>query len=546
MNPEEGRPLPVNTKEGAAIPVPSLEARPLPLRLLNSLAAMGPLKAALLMLAVATLLRSASLFFPVMDIDEAHWTLIGRMILDGGVPYVDFTDHKPPLLFYLYAGWVAVTGGNLAAIHGIMLLWITITAWFIRLATRDLTGSNAAGVMGAWAYVILSSANVMTANSELIMNLPLALALYLAALGLKGRSVHLFSAGLCIGLAALIRLQAGVALAAVLFCLAWLRLRRGRRSWLREGALCALGFAFPLLITAGLFAAFGYFPPFWEWNITRNLGYPPPKNWGLLMVQGLAAFALGAQGWAWFLSGRPLGRALKGLWKREGDGPPDPHALLGAMLLLLSCLAVFMGRRFYSHYFVQLALPLAFFIGPPLARLRLRVSEGRKGKDLSAILAVALVSVLAFSAISWFRGAKGHYPGQDPKVRSVAAFLNSAKAPPGRILLWGDSSPIYYYSARLPATRYYNAAPLVGNFDTNHVPDGFDFQPYLNHRDIMLWLDDARRNKAALVVDTSDGPIHFWHRFPMKKVAPIWDYVRRHFKLLASVPGGSIYGRKGR
>ena len=48
----------------------------------------------------------------------------------------------------------------------------------------------------------------------------------------------------------------------------------------------------------------------------------------------------------------------------------------------------------------------------------------------------------------------------------------------GRILVWGDSTQIYLHSRRLPGSRFYNAAPLVGlprdapGKSTRGVPSG--------------------------------------------------------------------------
>jgi len=45
----------------------------------------------------ALALRSASFLFDIQNIDEVHFGLLGRSILNGGLPYVDAVDIKPPL-----------------------------------------------------------------------------------------------------------------------------------------------------------------------------------------------------------------------------------------------------------------------------------------------------------------------------------------------------------------------------------------------------------------------------------------------------------------
>src|SRR5262245_13962085 len=105
---------------------------------LDRAAALRGLPSFLVLIALAAVLRSASLAYEVMDIDEAHWTLTGRLVADGGLPYVDFVDRKPPLLFYLYAVLVAASGGNLIAIHLWMIVWVAATASVVRRLLREL------------------------------------------------------------------------------------------------------------------------------------------------------------------------------------------------------------------------------------------------------------------------------------------------------------------------------------------------------------------------------------------------------------------------
>ncbi|TMB25274.1 MAG: glycosyltransferase, partial [Deltaproteobacteria bacterium] len=66
------------------------------------------------LIAAAFALRSASFLFDIQNLDEVHFGLVGRSILDGGLPYVDAIDIKPPLTYLAY------TAGG---IFGGMSLW---------------------------------------------------------------------------------------------------------------------------------------------------------------------------------------------------------------------------------------------------------------------------------------------------------------------------------------------------------------------------------------------------------------------------------------
>ena len=503
---------------------------------LAALLELDGLKLGLLLLVGAALLRSASLAFGVMDIDEAHWTLIGKVIRQGGLPYRDIADHKPPLLFFLYALLGAPGGGRLQVTHALMLPWIAGTALLCGATTRRLTCSAAAGTASALAYLLLCCSNLHTASSELLADLPVAAALAVLPLRAPDRGWRALPAGLLLGLAVLVRPQAGIGLCAALFCL--LLLRRGAGARLGALLLCMVGFLVPLAVTVWAFARCGELSSLFDWTVRRNLGYPPPAGWIFVFLIYTATYGLPLL-WALLLGGPSLSKAARDLLARRR---PDELVVLGGALLGLACLGVAQGRRFYAHYYVQLALPLALLAGPALASL----ASGRERRRRQLLVVAGLLaglSALAFAAVGWVRGALSNFPSQDPRAASVVAFLRSPAAPPGRLLLWGDYSHIYLDAGRLPGARFYNAAPLVGNFDARQVPEGFDVSRHVSTRDVALYLEDARRLGPTVLVDTSTGPIHSWDRFPMRKVEPIWDYVQRTFHLAGHTDGGDIYVR---
>lgn len=55
--------------------------------------------------------------------DEAGYSVIANEIVDGGRPYIDAVDRKPPLLFWTYAAVFEVAGKyNWKALHLVSLL----------------------------------------------------------------------------------------------------------------------------------------------------------------------------------------------------------------------------------------------------------------------------------------------------------------------------------------------------------------------------------------------------------------------------------------
>jgi hypothetical protein len=485
---------------------------------------------------VLAVLRSASLAHGAMDNDEALWTLCGRLLLRGAVPYVDFVDHKPPLLFYLYALFGTLGGGSLIAIHGLVLLWVACSALVLGAVVRE-HGTKREAAATALAYALLSSCNAVSGSSEILADLPIAIACLFAVKGARGRGGFFFLAGAFASLAALIRPQSVLVGIAIAGWIVFERVRREQRSWLAGLSAFAIGTATPIAATVALFYAAGALGALWEWNVQRNFGYPAPADWGMLLLESaLVCVALGA-GWAWWLAGRRIWGGLRGLL--PGKAPEAPTVVLGSLLALTGMISVCIGRRFYHHYFLQLALPLSLLAGPRVAAL----FEPTVRRGVRRALAMAMiVPALGFAIGNWARAGLGRYPDQDPRSQALVEWLKSPEAPAGRIALWGDTAHIYHDSGRLPATRYCTAKALVGLFDPSLLPSGFDFSPYLSSEDISRWMEDVAGAGPILLVDASSGPIHDWDRFPIKKIAPLWRYVRENLRLIARPGGVAVYG----
>ncbi|HAF14921.1 MAG TPA: hypothetical protein DCK99_14755, partial [Blastocatellia bacterium] len=140
----------------------------------------------IVVLTVAT--RLPSLLHPQPIDDEAVYSVVANEIVDGGRPYVDAADRKPPLLFWTYAAVFEAAGKfNWKALHAVALAWTLGTMAGLYVIGRGLfdreTGLTAAllyGVFQPWATF-----KNLAFNGELLMNLPLVWAW---AIGLRRSS----------------------------------------------------------------------------------------------------------------------------------------------------------------------------------------------------------------------------------------------------------------------------------------------------------------------------------------------------------------------
>ena len=97
-------------------------------------------------------------------------------IVDGGRPYIDAVDRKPPLLFWTYAAVFEVAGKyNWKALHVVALLWVLGTMAGLYSIGRRLFNRET-GLIAALFYSVFQPwavAKNLAFNGELLMNLPL-------------------------------------------------------------------------------------------------------------------------------------------------------------------------------------------------------------------------------------------------------------------------------------------------------------------------------------------------------------------------------------
>ena len=80
--------------------------------------------AALGIIFLTVAIRLPSLLHPQPIDSEAMYSVVANEIVDGGRPYIDAVERKPPLLFWTYAAIFKVAGEfNWKALHFVALVW---------------------------------------------------------------------------------------------------------------------------------------------------------------------------------------------------------------------------------------------------------------------------------------------------------------------------------------------------------------------------------------------------------------------------------------
>jgi len=288
------------------------------------------------LLAPLLLVKLSAFAFGILDIDESDWSIAGRLLGHGSLPYVGFVEKKPLLSFVFYLP-AAIAGYHQWVMQLVALAWIFATAVVAGRAAREWTQDEDVGRAAAWLYALAACGGIPAVNAETMMNLPAAAALWWFVRAERSRTLRDAAlAGALVAAASLFKHQAGILLAAFAFTMAWEWLRRRSRESLRIAALLC-GFALPWVAVAALYFWLGHLAEFLEWNVWRNLGYaahaagsPWPR-----LFKGIALGALGAAPLQWWLAAS------------EARLPtPDPVRKALVLAFGLTWIPVSLGGRF--------------------------------------------------------------------------------------------------------------------------------------------------------------------------------------------------------
>ena len=301
--------------------------------------------AALSLVIVLMYSRTTSPLFGIEAADSAMFKTMGRVLTDGGVPYVDYFDHKGPYLYLINAvgEWLSPVWGLFA----MQVVWnaLTLSLWFMtaRLFARPsyafaITLSAIIGYIGVYCGGNLS---------EEWSLLPASLTCFLAlSYLLESHDTPLphpvwqsLVYGLCFGFMFLVRPNDAVMVCGGAMTGIFLFLVFRRRAY-ANAALNALAFAVGATIAAApwiiYFAQRDALADFWFGLIGFNMGYGGGvfanllNIWPMLQIIILASIAI----------------ALTFEAKRRGTRwLIVPVAILTLMLY---------GRNGYLHYYITL------------------------------------------------------------------------------------------------------------------------------------------------------------------------------------------------
>jgi hypothetical protein len=500
---------------------------------------LGRILSAALALGILLALRLPTLSVPIINVDEADFAVEAGVLLDGGRPYVDFVEKKPPLIYAGYAAALAMVGRyNLPGLRLLMLGYVLVTALFLAAIARRIHGERASWI-AAPAYALMVSAgpplDVHAANAETFFLLPLLVGTWLSLPRQPGTPSPtpraLFAAGVCIGVASLFKQQAGMQLPILLGFL----LSRpagdtapaavhasGRRRVLAHpnvrAALALLGgFGAIWALTVAVLAAVGALGEFYYWTVEVNRYYIANGNnlhdsvarfrRVLLMLASFAplVWIAGACGLVFHLA--------KDRWRN----------VLLPVWLVASLVPIVLGGRFFPHYFLQLYPPLVLLAAGLLAHLWDRLPPWPAIRVTRVVVALGLAALLGARLESKMTRLIDpevvSFPHATPRARALARYVREHTAPDARILVWGYGSALYHLAQRRPATRFPYVTYLVGAVEGTPTwwSPFHPSRPLEIPRAWNLFFQDLDRHPPELVIDTASAGYFAFQKFPVEK-----------------------------
>lgn len=499
-------------------------------------------------------LRIPYFFHTMQDIDEGCHAAAAAVLMDGGLPYLNVVDSKPPGIYYIYLMTFILFGKyNMTAIHWVTFFWTLATAIILSLLAKRLEGKNAA-VFALLFYLVFSAAlypKMIAANCEIFMALPYSLAVLLLWHGhVHEKGSYLFAAGVVSGLAPLIKQVGVVEVAAiVLYFLVVLPLLNGKKKIL--ASIVALikfgvGFILPIGAVALAFYKKGILADAIFWTITYPRRYVSlgasshefvPQIFAEFIPFVLSTIIL------WILSGFWIKHIVVDLRNRKKAF--SSHFSLFLILWLIASVSItLIGNRMYGHYFIQILPPLSLIAACFAGKCFNEKSSSGCRYWKPAILALTVIPGIVFTgmAIS-FEATTDTWGEIRPDFRPATEYVKMHTDPKDKIFVWGWFTPIYVYSQRTPSTRF--------TFTTMHTGYKQGNDPNEKDRADIAWLfvpeawpmleNDLDRNPPELILDTSPGNYHDFGRYPLRNYPILRDYVDRNCRLEKILAGMDIY-----
>jgi 4-amino-4-deoxy-L-arabinose transferase-like glycosyltransferase len=396
--------------------------------------------------------------------DEGFFATVAQAMRDGGMPYQDGFDNKPPMIFYWYYLSFALFGENILAPRLLVALLLCGTSVMLYFQGR-IIGSHRIGLIAAGAFgVSMGFALFETnANVEYFMLPVLVAALLAFTLAQRTGSLLLYAlCGFFCGIGVLTKETSAFIVLMYGVVILWPLLRldgwgaRLHAPHLKRFAVWVGGGLASLVVVLLPFALTGTLDDFFDGVVVYSLAY-------VGHVPLSAKLTMGALGVPRFIviTGPWLVLALVGLVHIRRSGNSEALLVLG--WVLAAAAGVIAAGRFYNHYYATL-LPGLALAAPYGVESFQRNWRKKRLLVLAAVMPSMFIISVAIGSHVYLQPTPGErhiakYEGVDMSKWEVespqlAEYLRVRTGPDDLIFNLGFQSEVYFYADRKSPTRY--------------------------------------------------------------------------------------------
>jgi hypothetical protein len=512
------------------------------------------------------------------NIDSAFFAYAGDLLRRGGTPYVTFWDHKPPLVYFIDAVALTISGGAVWGIWLVSLAMLLLSLVLAHLALRRAFGAVPAALgVSVFAFTLPSMlASNLTEEYALPLQWGCVLVLSRWATArpqpvwrpTKDFFRSGFALGVLGGLAFALKanlVAAPLSVAMVIGVALLIERRIAAAARLVGGAIAGAAIVWGCIVAYVI--ARGAFDPFMDQVFHYNFLYVG-TTWGQRFRAAISGMesasrfsSLAIPLAAWALSVVVVAR---GLVSRADRGATFALRAFGLVWLPMEVLFASVSGRPYLHYFVVLLPPLAYLTAsfgseiidaPVLGRVT-PSSRRRAGTALVLGLAaaVAVASVLTTgmqlrdraSSSAGADSTSGSSTNRRLQIDETAAYVRAHTRAGAPLLVWGHASDVYLFAQRPPASRYvYSLALLTPHYADAAMVDHFITELRASSPPLIIdattGLDRAERLVPSLGhwnpawrYPTDQGPrVRWWSMTP--ELRAFYDYVASTYAVVDSV-----------
>lgn len=468
-------------------------------------------------LVLVLILRIPSFFEPYYYGDEMIYLTLGQGVRHGLTLFKEIHDNKPPLLYL-----TAAVAGNLFWFKAILAFWNMLTvAFFYKLAAKLFVNNNKIQKISTFIFAILTTIPLFEGNivnSELFMIGFTIIALYTLLNGdLNFKKI--FFAGTMFGIGALFKIPAAFDLPVVVIY--WLIITNFKdwKKVIKNTLILGLGFIVPILFFFAWYFAAGALPEYIKAAFMQNVGY-------------LSSFRPGDIQKPFYIRNAPLliragivfaGIVVLYLFRKK----LSKYFVLFCVWTLLGLFAVTLSERPYPHYFVQVLVPISFFLGMIFAKKTIEQSLVVIPLAISFFVPV-YYKFYYYQTGSYYMRFINFATGNINKAEyfssfastvnrnyKISDFIVTSSMPSEKIFMWDpDSAIVYALSRRLPPIKY------VADY---HIYD------YSNPNDVVKQLTS---NPPKFIILTSNHPL-----------PNIYSLLKSKYILISQIENADIYSR---